>query len=163
MCSLWARANFTSAMGASGTLWRCSEARDLAQVGSVRGRTAYWIANRGVDHRIKVRPFRAEWVVAGCGDFIAALPPPVLANYDAGIEVIIQADACTHAAEGGFYRHPVSFRDAAFRGDGGVHFHFGMRCAFAQTWQSAVLALTKKRRLGTGKHEREAVDQLRLR
>ncbi len=82
----------------------------------MRGRAAYWIADRRVYHCIEVGPFGAEWVVARRSDFVAALPPTMLTNDDAGVEVIAQARTSTHAAKGGFHRHPVFCRDAALLG-----------------------------------------------
>jgi hypothetical protein len=124
----------------------------------MRGRAAYWIADRGVYRCIEVK-----LAPSGLSDFVAALPPTMLTNDDAGVELIVQAGTGARAAKGGLYRRPVSCRDAAFLGGSEVHFHFWMRCALAEAWQSAMLALSEQSRLGAGEHEREAVDQFRLR
>ena len=82
---------------------RCSDTRDLAQIGPVRGGAAYWISDRGVYRCIEVCPFGAEWVVGRRSDFVAALPSTMFTDDDAGVELIVQSDTGTHAAKGGFH------------------------------------------------------------
>ena len=65
----------------------------------------------------------------------------MLPDDDTGIELIVQADTRTHAAEGRLQGYPIAGRDAAFPGGSGVHFDFRMGRALAQAWQSAMLRL----------------------
>jgi hypothetical protein len=81
---------------------------NLAQIGAVRGRAAYRISVCGVYRSIEVCPFGAERVVVWRANFVATLPPTMLADHDAGVEAIVQADAGTHAAKGSVHRHPIS-------------------------------------------------------
>ena len=82
---------------------RCSDTRDFAQIGPVRGGAAYWISDCGVYRCIEVGPFGAEWVVGRRSNFVAALPPTMFTDDNAGVELIVQSDTGTHAAKGGFH------------------------------------------------------------
>ena len=68
---------------------------------------------------------------AGSAEFGASLPPAVLADNDARVEMLVEPRSGAHLALGGLDRYPVAGSNAACLGSCGVEFDFRMRGAFA--------------------------------
>ena len=60
---------------------------DFAKVGSMGWRAADGIADARVDRQVEVRAVRTERIAIADSQFIATLPPAMLAHYDARIEL----------------------------------------------------------------------------
>src|SRR5207253_2008964 len=86
----------------------------------------------------------------------AGLPPAVLADDDARVEIVVEARAGAHAAIGRLDRHPLADGDATRRGRARVQFDLWVERALAQARQRALLRLTEQGRLRAGQDEREA-------
>ena len=71
------------------------------------------IANAGVDRQVKVRAVRIERIAIANSQFIATLPPAMLAYDDARIELVTEARPRPHSAGGGAHIDPISISDAA--------------------------------------------------
>ena len=86
---------------------------DLAQVGLVRSRAADRITRGGADEQVEVRIRRLDRVVAGQAEFGTALPPAMLAHYNAGIEGLAETRSDAHPAFRCVDRQPVAVGNAA--------------------------------------------------
>jgi len=71
------------------------------------------IANAGVDRQVKVRAVRIERIAIANSQFIATLPPAMLAYDDARIELFTEARAGPHSAGRGADVNPISVPDSA--------------------------------------------------
>src|SRR6516162_363860 len=105
---------------------------DLAEIGAVRCGSADRVECGAADDQVEIGAVRLEWVVARRADLRACLPPAMLADDDAGVEVAVEPGAGTHTAFRGLDRHPVAIGDAARPRRLRMKLHFGMRGAFAQ-------------------------------
>ena len=121
------------------------------------------IANGGVDRQVEVRAVRIERIGIANSQFIAALPPAVLADDNAWIELFAEPRPGSHSAGRGAHVNPVTVLDSACCGSRGIQFDLRMQCALAQTRQCTVLALTKETGLGAGQDQGEGSRQVRAR
>src|SRR4051794_25813471 len=103
------------------------------------GRAADGIADTGVDCQVEIRAIRTERIASANAQFIAALPPAVLAYDDARIELVTEARPRPHSAGRGAHIDPVSISDAARRGRRGVQFDLRIQCTLAQAGQRTML------------------------
>src|SRR5439155_25154077 len=92
---------------------RSGRAADLAEIGAVRGGAADRIDRRCPDQQVEIGAVRAERVVAGRAELGAGLPPAMLADHDARVEVVVEPGAGAHAALRGLDRHPLAGGNAA--------------------------------------------------
>src|SRR5258708_8677387 len=101
------------------------------------------IANVGVDRQVEVRAVRIERIAIANSQFIATLPPAMLADDDARIELFTEARPGPHSAGRGAYVDPISVPDSACRGRRGIELDLRIQCALAQARQCRMLRLTK--------------------
>jgi hypothetical protein len=94
--------------------------RNLAHKRPMRGRSAHRVNGVAVDEKVEVGPVGAVRVVARRADFLARLPPAVLATDHVFMEGVIQARASADAAGRSRYPHPVAGTDAAGGGEVGM-------------------------------------------
>src|SRR5271157_6122540 len=73
-------------------------APDLTQIGADRRRAADWVERSPADDQIEVGAVRPKRIVPRGADFGAGLPPAMLANHHARIEVFVEPGAGSHAA-----------------------------------------------------------------
>jgi hypothetical protein len=73
---------------------------DLAEIGAVRCGSADRIEGGAADDQVEIGAARFERVVARRPDFRAGLSPAMLADGDAGVEVVVEPGAGTHTALG---------------------------------------------------------------
>ena len=102
------------------------------------------IANAGVDRQVEVRAVRIERIAIANSQFIATLPPAMLAYDDARIELFTEARPGPHSAGGGAYVNPISVPDSACCGRRGIELDLRIQCALAQARQCTMLGLTKE-------------------
>jgi hypothetical protein len=121
------------------------------------------IANGGVDRQVEVCAALIERVGIANSQFIATLPPAMLADDNAWIEVFAETRPGSHPAGRGTHVNPISVVDSACCGSRGMQFDLRMQSAFAQTWQCAMLALTKQAGLGAGQDQGETASQVGVR
>ena len=76
-------------------------------------RAADGIANAGVDRQVEVRAVRIERIPIANSQFIATLPPAMLAHDDARIELCTEARPGPHSTRRGAYDNPISVPDSA--------------------------------------------------
>src|SRR6478672_6120777 len=93
----------------------------------------------------------------------AGLPPAVLTDDDARIELVVETGSGTHGADRGLERYPATGADIAGGCRLGVHFQFRMQGSRAQAWNRAMLRLAENRWLGAGQRQRIAGRSLRRR
>ena len=132
----------------------------IAQIGAVRRRSADRIKRRAANEQVEICTLRPERVIARCADRGASLPPAVLADHHARVEVVVEARAGAHAALRRLDRDPVAVGNSARLRRHGMQFDFRMRSTPAQRWQGAVLGLAEKRRLRAGQDQRETRRQI---
>ena len=84
----------------------------------------------------------------------------MLADHDAGIEVIVEPGAGSHTAVGRLDRHPVAIRDAADLCRCGMQLDLRIRSAFAEAGELAMLSLAEQRRLGARQDHRKTRRQI---
>ena len=106
------------------------------------------IANGGVDRQVEVSAGRIERIRIANSQFIATLPPAMLADDNAWIELFAETRPGSHSAGRGAHVNPVAVLDSACCGSHRVQFDLRMQCALAQAWQCAVLGLTKQTGFG---------------
>ena len=103
----------------------------------MRCRAADWVHRCASDQQIEVRAQRSERVVAGRPELWASLPPAVLSDDDARIEMLVEPRSGAHTALWGLHRYPVAGGNAARVGRRGMKLDFRMLGAFAQPRQCA--------------------------
>src|SRR5262249_32583874 len=113
--------------------------------------------------QIQVGAFRPKRIVTWFSKLRTGLPPSMLATHDARIKAVIEARASTHFALGGLNPHPIAIGDVACHRRLGVQLHFRMPRALAQTGQTTMLALAKKRVLDAGQDEWKPTHKIRPR
>src|SRR5258708_8308675 len=121
------------------------------------------IANGGVNRQIEVCAIRIERIGIANSQFVASLPPAMLADNDTWIKFFAEKRPGSHPPGRGAHVNPVSVLDSSHRSGRGMQFDLGVQSAFAQTWQCAMLALTKQAGLGAGQYQREGGSQIRAR
>ena len=84
----------------------------------------------------------------------------MLADHDAGIEVIVEPVAGPQTAVWRLDRHPVAIRDAADLRRCGMQLDLRIRGAFAKAGELAMLSLAEQRRLGARQHHRKTRRQI---
>ena len=108
-------------------------------------------------------PFRTERIGIANSQFIASLPPAMLADDNAWIELFAETRPGSHSAGRGAHVNPISVLDSACCGSRRIQFDLRMQCALAQTRQCTMLGLTKQAGLGAGQDQREGSSQVRAR
>src|SRR6266852_1660873 len=121
------------------------------------------IANGGVDRQVEVCAVRIERIGIANSQFIATLPPAMLADDNAWIEFFAETRPGAHPAGRGAHVNPISVVDSACCGSRGMQFDLRVQSALAQTWQCAMLGLTKQAGFGAGQDQREESSQVRAR
>jgi hypothetical protein len=116
----------------------------------VRWGAADGIADRGIDGGVEVGAIRTERIAIGEAQFVAALPPAMLADDDARIKLRAETCARPHGAGRGAQLDPISVADAAGRGRRGMELDLRIQRAFAQGRQRTMLGLTEHAGLGAG-------------
>ena len=91
------------------------------------------IANGGVNHQIEVCAVRTEQIGVANSQFIASLPPAMLADDDAWIEFFGKARPGSHGAGRRAHVDPIAVLDSACCGGRGIEFDLRMQGALAQT------------------------------
>src|SRR5262249_25210888 len=133
---------------------------DLAQIRAVRGGAADRITHRRTNKQVKVSAPRPERIIPRRAKFIARLPPAMLADRDAGIEVIVEPGAGSHTAVWRLDGHPVAIRDAADLRRCGMQLDLRIGSAFAKARELAMLSLAEQRRLGARQDQRKTRRQI---
>ena len=120
--------------------------------------------------RTAVSTVRLKFVPSGLNgseiansQFIATLPPAMLADDNAWIEFFAETRPGSHSAGRGTHVNPISVLDSACCGRRGIQFDLRMQCALAQTRQCTMLGLTKQTGLGARQDQREGSSQVRAR
>ena len=121
------------------------------------------IANGGVNRQVEVRALRIERIGVANSQFIASLPPAMLADDNAWIEFLAETRPSSHSAGRGAHVNPVAVLDSACCGSRRIQFDLRVRCVLAQTRQCTMLGLTKETGLGAGQDQREGSSQVRAR
>ena len=123
-------------------------------------RAADGIADAGVDGQVEVRAVRTERIAIANSQFIATLPPAMLADDDTRIELFTEARPGPHSAGRGAHINPISIPDAACRGRRGIQLDLRIQCALAQARQRTMLGLTKQTGLRARQDQREGRGQV---
>src|ERR1700675_696657 len=121
------------------------------------------IANGGVNRQVEVRAVRIERIGVANSQFIASLPPAMLADDNAWIEFFAETRPGSHSAGRGAHVNPVAVLDSACCGSRWIQFDLRMQCALAQTRQITLLALTKETGFGARQNQWEGSSQVRTR
>ena len=79
-------------------------------------RAADGIADAGVYRQVEIRAVRIERIAIANAQFIATLPPAMLADDHARIEFVTEARPRPHATDRGAHIDPITISDAACRG-----------------------------------------------
>src|SRR5438874_1974485 len=119
------------------------------------------IANAGVDRQVEIRAVRIERIATANSQFIATLPPAMLAHDDARIELFTEAHPGPHCAGRAAYVNPISVPDSAYCGRRGIQLDLRIQCALAQARQRTMLGLTKKTGFRARQDQREGRSQVR--
>src|SRR6516162_11392288 len=119
------------------------------------------IANGGVNRQIEVRAIRAERIGGANSQFIATLPPAVLTDNNAWIDLFVEARPGAHSAGWGAHVNPIAILDSARRRGRRIQFDLRVHCVLAQTRQRTMLGLTKQTWLGAGQDQRVRSSQVR--
>ena len=135
----------------------------LHKIRSMGWRAADRIANGGVDRQVEVRAVRTERIGIANSQFIATLPPAMLADDNAWIEFFAETRPGSHSAGRGAHVNPVAVPDSACCGSRRIQFDLRVQCALAQARQCTMLGLTKETGLGAGQDQREGRSQVRAR
>src|SRR5215467_8157671 len=93
-----------------------SRPADLAQIRAVRCRATDWVHRCGADEQIEIGAQRSKGIIARRPKLGARLPPTVLADDDARIEMLVEPRSGAHAALRRLDRYPVAAGDAACNG-----------------------------------------------
>src|ERR1700730_9791149 len=112
------------------------------------------IANGGVDGQVEIRAVRTERIGIAGSQFIASLPPAMLADDNAWVELWAETRPGSHSAGRGAHVNPISILDAARRSSRRMQFDLRMQCALAQAQQCTMLALAKQAGLGARQDQR---------
>src|SRR5437773_6266703 len=139
---------------------RILDTSHFAQIRAMSWRAAHRIAVRRVHGKIEIGALRGERIVARRIEFLAGLPPAMLANDDARIELVIEAGLGSHAARRCLNGDPAAGRDAARRCRVGMQFDLRVLCALSQAWQGAMLRLAEECGLRASEHQREPRDKI---
>ena len=107
-------------------------------------RAADGIADARVDGQVEVCAVLTERIAIANSQFIATLPPAMLAHGDTRIELFTEARAGAHSAGGSAHINPISIPDAACRGRRGIQLDLRIQCALAQTRQRTMRGLTTR-------------------
>src|ERR1700675_4071696 len=102
------------------------------------------IANGGVNRQVEVRAVRIERIGVANSQFIASLPPAMLADDNAWIEFFAEARPGSHSAGRGAHVNPIAVLDSARCGSRRIQFDLWVQCVLAQTRQCTMLGLTKE-------------------
>ena len=94
-------------------------------------RAADRIANGDVDRHVEVRAVRIERIGIAGSQFIATLPPAVLADDNAWIEFFAETSPGSHAAGRGSHVDPISILDSSYCGGRRMQFDLRIQCALA--------------------------------
>ena len=97
----------------------------------MRRSTADRIANGDVDRQVEVCPVLIERIGIANSQFIATLPPAMLADDDAWIECFAEPRPGSHPAGRGAHVNPVSFVDSACCGSRRMQFDLRVQSALA--------------------------------
>ena len=119
------------------------------------------IANGGVNRQVEVSAVRIERIGIANSQFIATLPPAMLADDNAWIEFFAETRPGSHSAGRGTHVNPVSVLDSACCSGRWIQFDLRVQCALAQTRQCTMLGLTKQTGFGAGQDQREGRSQVR--
>ena len=122
---------------------------------------AYWIANGGVNRQVEVRAIRIEGIRGANLQFIASLPPAMLADNNAWIDFFVETRSGTHSAGWGAHLNPIAILDSTRCGSRRIQFDLRVHGMLAQTGQCTMLALTKQTWLGAGQDQRVRNSQVR--
>ena len=113
--------------------------------------------------RLKFVPSGLNGSEIANSQFIATLPPAMLADDNAWIELVAEARPGPHSAGRGAHVNPVAVLDSACCRSRRIEFDLRMQCALAQARQCTMLGLTKETGLGAGQDQREGSSQVRAR
>src|SRR6266568_6602289 len=102
------------------------------------------IANGDVDRQVEVCAVLIERIGIANSQFVATLPPAMLADDNAWIECFAETRPGSHPAGRGAHGNPISILDSACCGSRRMQFDLRMQRALAQTRQCTMLALTKQ-------------------
>src|SRR6266404_4914863 len=91
------------------------------------------IANGAVDRQGEVCAVLIERIGIANSQFIATLPPAMLADDNAWIELFAKTRPGSHPAGRGAHVNPISVVDSACRGGRGMQFDLRVQGALAQT------------------------------
>src|ERR1700688_3065679 len=116
--------------------------------------TADTITNGGVDRQVEIRAVRSERIGIDGSQFIASLPPAMLTDDNAWVELWAETRPGSHSARGGAHVNPISILDTACCSSRRMQLDLRMQCALAQTRQCTMLALTKQAGLGARQDQR---------
>src|SRR5262249_13030248 len=105
---------------------------DFANIGSMGRRAADGIANAGIDRQIEVRAVRIERIAMLRSQFVATLPPAMLAHDDARVQPAAEARSCPRSAGRGAHFNPIAICDAARGGRRGIELDLRIQRALAQ-------------------------------
>src|SRR5262249_3934086 len=110
----------------------CLHPPDFPNIGAMRRRAADGVANVRVDRQIEVGAVRTEGIAMLGAQFIASLPPAMLADDDARVEPVAEARPRPHSAGRGAHVDPISICDAARGGRRGIELDLRIQRALAQ-------------------------------
>ena len=119
------------------------------------GCAAYGITYSWVYRAIVVGAITAERIISGQTKFLAGLPPAVLADNDARIQIVVKFCARAHPPCRGCHYHPRSRRYPPRTCGVWMYFDLRIRGALAQAGQATVLRLAEQAGLRARQHERE--------
>src|SRR6266478_7204049 len=91
------------------------------------------IANGGVDRQVEVCAVLIERIGIAYSQFLAALPPAMLADDNARIEFFAEPRPGSHPAGRGAHGNPISIVDSACRGGCRMQLDLRVQSALAQT------------------------------
>src|SRR5256885_11735980 len=111
---------------------------NFANIGPVRRRATDRIANGRVDCQVEIRAVRMERIGIGNSQLVATLPPAMLTDDNAWIELFAEPRPGSHAAGRRAHVNPIAILDAACRGRRRIEFDLRMQRALAQACEGAV-------------------------
>src|ERR1700694_5457233 len=80
---------------------------NFTKIGSMRWRAADGIADGDVDRQVEIRAVRIEKIGPAGSQFIASLPPAMLADDNPWIEFFAETRLGSHFARGGAHVNPI--------------------------------------------------------
>ena len=104
---------------------------NFAKIRAMGLSAAYWIANGGVNRQVEVRAIRIEGIRGANLQFIASLPPAMLADNNAWIDLFVKTRAGAHSAGWGAYINPIAILDSPGCRSHGVQFDLRVHRALA--------------------------------